>query len=698
MKRKVPMKVKLIPTLACVVLFLVVVTVYLIFASYDYNTLKPEISRAFQDATGKELTLGGDISLKIGLTPTLVVRDVTIQNAPWGSQPELARIKRLEIKVRFFPLLAHRLDLIRVILIEPELLLETDTSGKSNLAIDVPVKDRTAEKRTDTGGWGLSRITFEEMRIEKGRITYINHESKKSYTATVTVFTAGSTGPFGGPIRIEGKVVYNGESFEITGTVGSLAAFADPALAWPVSLKLSTGDAVLTLDGSVNDPLARRGLRLYFTLKSNDLSGLRRLSGLAKLPRLKGPLDISGRIIDTGKDAYSISDLKIMEGDNDLGGSVDLNLAGERPTVKATLSARKLDLRRYIGKGPDAVKTSTDRGKIFPGEPLPFQALGKADVRVTLRASQVLLPEVGLNDVNMGLTLKDEILDVNSLKAFLGKGSVDARLSVKPQGKTVLLTSSVKLHKVDIAYLANIVKAASGVEGNLDADIDVKARGSSVAGLMGSMTGKAVFLMGKGRMHQKFVDLLGSDLSSSVFRLVNPFDKEKPYAAINCFVGAFTMNNGLVRATTLVLNTQYMVVVGDGTINLKTERLNLSLRPVPKEGIGASAIGKLGISASELTRPFKLGGTLARPRLAIDPTRTAIALGAAIGSMTLFGPAAIAAALMGKTSDEETSCSAAISAAKRGVRIEKPRGRSGKGKSGDVLEDIGGKVKELFGR
>ncbi|HBL24640.1 MAG TPA: hypothetical protein DDZ40_11060 [Deltaproteobacteria bacterium] len=697
MKRKVPTKLKLIPTLIGVVFLLLAATVYVIFASYDYNTLKPEIARAFQDATGKELTLGGDISLKIGLTPTLVVRDVTIQNAPWGSQPELARIKRLEIKVRFFPLLAHRLDLIRVILIEPELLLETDTSGKSNLAMDAPVKDRTAEKGTDTGGWGLSRITFEEMRIEKGRVTYINHESKKRYTATVAVFTAGSTGPFGGRIRIEGKVAYNEEFFEVTGAVGSLATLADPALAWPVSLKLSMGDTVLAIDGSVNDPLARRGFRLYFSLKSKDPARLSRLSGLSKLPPLKSPLDISGRIIDTGKDSYSITDLKIMEGDNDLGGSVDLNLAGERPMVKATLSARKLDLRPYIGKGPDAVKT-TGRGRIFSGEPLPFHALGKADAEVALRASQVLLPEIGLSDVNMGLTLKDEILDVNSLKAFLGKGSVDARLSVKPQGKTVLLTSSVKLHKVDITYLANIVKAASGVEGNLDADIDIRARGTSVAGLMGSLTGKAVLLMGKGRMHQKVIDLLGSDLPSGVFRLVNPFDKEKPYAAINCFVGAFTMNNGLARATTLVLNTQYMVVVGDGTINLKTERLNLSLRPVPKEGIGASPIGKLGISASELTRPFKLGGTLARPRLAIDPTRTAITLGRTIGAITLFGPAGIAAALMGKTSDEETSCAAAVSAAKKGVRIEKPRGRPGKGKSGDVLEDIGGKVKELFGR
>ncbi len=206
---------------------------------------------------------------------------------------------------------------------------------------------------------------------------------------------------------------------------------------------------------------------------------------------------------------------------------------------------------------------------------------------------------------------------------------------------------------MDIAYLANIVKAARGVEGNLDADIDIRARGTSVAGLMGSLSGNAVFLMGKGRVQHKYIDLLGGDLSSGLFRLLNPFEKEKPYTSINCFVGAFTMNNGLARATTLVLNTQYMVVVGEGTINLKTERLNLSLKPVPKEGIGASLIGRLGISASELTRPFKLGGTLTRPRLVIDPAQTAITLGRTIGAITLFGPAGIAAALIGKTSDEK---------------------------------------------
>jgi hypothetical protein len=287
------------------------------------------------------------------------------------------------------------------------------------------------------------------------------------------------------------------------------------------------------------------------------------------------------------------------------------------------------------------------------------------------RAAEVLLPELPLSSLNIDMLLKNGQLDVRTLKAGLGKGSLNGKLTLKPQGKTALLTLIMKLSTVDIKYLATVVKAVKGVEGSLDADLDITALGGSVSGLMGGSSGKAFFLMGRGRVGNKYIDLLGSDLGSGVFRLVNPFEKEKPYTSINCFVGAFIIKNGLARVGTLVLNTQHMVVVGEGDIDLRTERLNLSLKPVPKEGVGASMIGKLGMSVSELTRPLKMGGTLARPRLTIDPTQTAIALGKTLGSVTLFRPVGIAAALVGRSSDDETSCAAAILSARKGVKVEK---------------------------
>lgn len=683
LKTMILTKWKWIAAIVGIAFILFITVIYVILLNYDYNSLTPRITQAVKDATGRDLTLGGGIRVKIGLTPTLVAQDVTFGNAAWGSQPEMVKIKRTEIKVRLFPLLSRQLKIIRLVLVEPEILLETDAAGRSNLDFGT----RRGE---------FLQTTFKKIQIEKGRITYINHGQNKKYTADVDTMTASAPGSAYGPVQIKAKGSYNGEHFDVEGTAGSLAAFEKPSAAWPVKLTIHTGFADFALDGSIDNPTDMRGIKLNFSLKGKDLAGFTRLFG--ELPRLQGPFDISGQVSDTGHKAYSISNLKILQGTSDLYGSMNLDLAGKQPMVKAQLAATKLDLRPHIQAGPSERKTSAGKGKVLPNTPLHLEALSTANAEVRLQAAEIITQDFQLNNFDANMVLKNGVLNVSSLKAGLGKGSVDGKLSLEQKEKTALLTLTMKLAKVEINSLGRVIKAVRGVEGKLDADIDIRARGSTVAGLLGGSSGKAVFLMGRGNVNNRYIDELGGGLGSAVFRLLNPFEKEKPYTAINCFVGAFTITNGLARATTLVLNTQYMVVVGEGTINLGTERLNLFLKPVPKQSIGASLINRLGIG--ELTKPLKLTGTLADPALTIDPTQTAIIIGKTIGSMTLFGPAGIAAALVGGESDNETSCVAAASAARKGVKVEKGKGVTGEvqEKAGETIKGVGEKLKGLFGK
>jgi uncharacterized protein involved in outer membrane biogenesis len=677
---------------------LLIVAVYMVLSSYNYNGLKPEIIRAVKDDTGRELTLGGDISLKIGFTPALVVKDVSFQNVSWGSQPELAKIKRFEIKVRLFPLLSRRIEVKRLILIEPEILFETDISGKSNLAFETTKKQDPTKGKDETkaaGNWKLSALTFNELQIEKGRITYIDHGLKKTYGATVGTLMATATSSES-PTELKLKGAYNDESFEVTGTLCPLTAFVNPIKAWPVNLTVKTESATFTLDGTVKDPLARRGIELNFTLTGKDLASFKQLSGESL--HLRGPFDISGRIADTARNAYSISNLKIKQGENNLSGSVELDLTENRPKVTAALSAQKLDLRPYFQMNPNTEKTtkhlskeSGKEDKIFPDRPLPLDTLRQADADVKVQAAQVLLPNFPLNSLVMDIVLKDGALTVKPLKAVLGKGSMDGSFHLQSHGKVASLTIVFKINKLDISYLTKGHKSTEGLEGNLDADIDLRAQGASIAGLMGGLNGKTVLVMGKGRVDNKYIDILGGDLSSSLFRLLNPFRKETQYTSIHCFVSGFNIKDGVASTTALALNTDHMVVVGEGEINLKTERLNLSLKPVPKGGVGTSMIGKLNISLDELTRPFKLGGTLAHPSLAVDLTQTAIAFGKAIGGVMLFGPVGIAAVLIGSSSGDENSCIAAVEAAKKGVRVKK-------GFVGQVTEGTGKELNKLFGK
>jgi uncharacterized protein involved in outer membrane biogenesis len=77
-----------------IVILIAVVLVYL--NTYDYNKLKPLVSRMVEDATGRKLSIDGDVSFKFGFLSALVVTDVALANASWGSQPQMIEIERLQ--------------------------------------------------------------------------------------------------------------------------------------------------------------------------------------------------------------------------------------------------------------------------------------------------------------------------------------------------------------------------------------------------------------------------------------------------------------------------------------------------------------------------------------------------------------------------------------------------------------------------
>ena len=109
-------------------------------ARFDPDSLKPRIEAAVQQATGRRLTLAGPIGLKLALVPTLTVEGAALANMPGGSRPEMARVRRVEVELALLPLLRQRVEVRRLRLVEPDILLETDAAG------------RRARRRAGAGG------------------------------------------------------------------------------------------------------------------------------------------------------------------------------------------------------------------------------------------------------------------------------------------------------------------------------------------------------------------------------------------------------------------------------------------------------------------------------------------------------------------------------------------------------------------
>ncbi len=687
---------RVIGTIGILIIVLAAVLV-VVLKSYDFNSLKPKITQAAREATGRELVMGGDISLKIGLTPSLVVEDVSFQNAFWGTRPELAKVERFEVQVELIPLIRKNIVIKRLILIEPDILIETDSSGKSNLYFGTKKDERRKEPEKESSGkdvTGLPALAFNEVNILRGRFTYKDGRSGKAfliYINKLTAYAASTESPV--EIRLVGS--YNNEPFEARGEVGQLAALTDTDKVWPLNLRAKVGETTLTTDGAIVDPLTQRGVDIGFSIKGNDLKDIEQLIG-TELP-IKGHFDISGRAKDISPKAYKISDLRVALADTDIRGYMDLDFAGKRPRLKANLSSKKIDLKPLMPNRAkkEAEKSSEEevrRERIFPDDLLQFDVLRNLDADVKIASEELLLPQLAVDDINLNILLDEGQLTVKPIKALLGGGSLESHFSLSPQGKAVRLNTSLKIDHMEVGNMLKQLEVTEILDGNFDIEINLKSYGMSIAEIMANLNGDISTVMGNGRIANKYIDLIGADISSGIFRLFNPGREGGDYTEINCFVMRFDIINGLAESTAFVFDTSQMTVVGDGRIDLRTEKLDISLKPSPKKGAGKST--KVSLSLGELTKPFKLGGTLAKPSLAIDLTQAAISIGKAVGGIALFGPAGIAASLVSKGSGEGNPCLAALEAARTGIKAAEEKSEGVDIEAEKTAEDIKESIKD----
>lgn len=394
----------------------VIVTVYIILSSYDFNKLKPTITGVVRDATGRELTLGGDIELNIGLFPRLVLENVAFQNAAWGSDSDLARIKRLEVQVALLPLLSGNVRIRRLVAIGPHILIETDKSGRSNLAFK-PARE-TSETSGSQEQTHFPMVYFREICIEKGRLTYNDGPSGRSYEWELNTFTAKNNDKADG-LNLMLSGTYGGMSFEMEGATGYMVAMADPQKVWPVKLSLKTGGALITLAGTIRDTFNGKGLDLDMTLECPSIPALAELAGVTGLPDV-GPFKAAYKVTDP-EGALTCPHLDIQLGAMDL---AKLNVRG---SIKHPLALEGMALDFEL-QGEDLANLEKLTGKPLPVKG-PFSISGRA------------------RDASAG------VYKLSDLKSSLGGSALEGSIAINLAGKRPSIDADLYSERLDVRPL-----------------------------------------------------------------------------------------------------------------------------------------------------------------------------------------------------------------------------------------------------
>jgi uncharacterized protein involved in outer membrane biogenesis len=171
----------------------------------------------------------------------------------------------------------------------------------------------------------------------------------------------------------------------------------------------------------------------------------------------------------------------------------------------------------------------------------------------------------------------------------------------------------LNLQRVSMARLLNRLDVDVGALGTLSGQarggVGLGGQGFSIKDMLAHSNGDVQLLMEGGQIDRTIVAGLGLDL----FRLFGAVVGATPKTVeLRCALADLKIGDGIVRTDPLLVDTTIADLGGRGTINLKTEVIDISLTARPKDTPLLTDL--TGIS---------IGGKLGKPELNINPLAVA---------------------------------------------------------------------------
>jgi len=587
------------------ILLLSVIAAVIALSSIDPRKYGNMAIAAVKESTGRDLKVRGAMDLRVSLTPQIVLEDVSFANAEWATRKDMIRLRRAELEISLAPLLLGEVRIARLVLVQPEVLLEIDEKGRANWDFRA---DPEAPPKTQKGGGDGPPVRLNEVTLENGRLIFHNWKAGKRTVLALAHGNLQRPHALSRNLKVAIAGALDQKPFQLDGTVGPLRALLGNK-PWPLNLTGRINGATLTVTGDIGRPLDMEELDLALDADVGDLSTAGKFAG-ASLPRLPS-FHLEAEVRDSGN-LRIIDPLRVSMGKSALSGDVRIERDGERQRVTARMSGPLLDLSAGPPKSQAAPARQGD-GRVFSQDPLPFPMLGTVDADMELAADKVLLPgNDELGDFRVQASLHGGRLKLDPVGFSTTGGRLNASLELDASsGKRGQLSMKVEGDEVPagaLFSLAGFPQRLSG--GRTQIRISGAGSGASMQQLMASLRGHAWINMGPARLEGRGLDL-GADLFTEMANVLNPTRQTDPAMQFECFVLNVPVRNGVMTLDGRAgLETTKIRMSAEGTVNLGNERLDLAVRSKAKEGIGVGLANFAGAA--------RIQGTFAKPAVGVD--------------------------------------------------------------------------------
>ncbi len=533
-------------------------------AWYASSTVDPAqltklLSSSVQAATGRDLKISGPVTLSFFPGISVSAERLSLSNASWASKPEMLTLKRIELDVKTLPLLSKRIEIGSVKLSGLDLLLQRDPSGQANWDMSTEASNAAPTPGPGTGNADTSSVANNLIYMNSISIvdTQIQYQDAANPISSYQIKRM-SLAESGDKTVISLDMQTQGQSIRLSGKTGPLSGLFkqwDVALTkFPLDLALNMNGKSLLIKGEIiKPPKAMPSINLALSSKSFDWPTLDTATNPA--PQATG---------------------------------------GAQPTSAVRQSQKPQS--RYV----------------FSDEAIPFDAIPQAKGKIVVDIAELGLPKrKPIENLQATLQLDGGAIDIPNLRFQMGKGSADLQVNLSKINTTnpTLTAKGVTKDFTLESLLARIDPSSKVSGGGMKLAFDLKTSGKSLHHFAANSNGKIQLSINQARMGSNFLNDAG-DFVVTLLDSMNPLRKKTSDTVLECAVAYLPINNGLINiANTVGLETDRLDAVLAGSINLKTEAVNLTIDPREKSGL---------TTGLDLAGLVKIGGTLTNPKAAIN--------------------------------------------------------------------------------
>lgn len=577
-------KLKIIlATLGGIVILLGIGTWYAA-SKVDPVTLTKLLASSVKTATGRDLKITGPVTLSFFPRISVAAEHLSLSNAPWASAPEMLTLKRIELDIKTLPLLSKRVEVDRVKLSGMELFLQKNASGKTNWDMSVGASNTTAATNggtEDTASASGDLIFMESVSVLDAKIQYqdgINPASNYQIKRLVLAESGDKT-------TVSLSMSLQEQALELSGKTGSLSRLFKQwdvsSSHFPIDLNLTLNGKSMLIKGEVDkSPKALPKINVALTSKAFDWPSL---DAPTRAPQVRGS-----------------------------------EKSQSQPQPQVVRQARR-----------------PQSSYLFSNEAIPFDVLPQANGQIVLSIDELGLPNrKPIQNLKATVQMSGDAIDIPHLSLQLGQGQADIQfhLSEFSGASPVFSLRGVTKNFTLENLLARVDPHSKVTGGNMKLAFDLKATGKSLHQIAGNSSGKIQLNIDQARMGTNFLNDAG-DFVITVLDSMNPLRKKSSETILECAVAYLPINGGQINiAKTVGAETDRLNAVMAGSINLKTEAVNLTIDPQEKSGL---------TTGLDLAGLVKVGGTLAYPKAVLNQagvvnSAVSIGLGILTGGATIL--------------------------------------------------------------